>query len=92
MKCGSNRFGNNFQMSTLGKGVQYVKVAISETEHVKYVQILNGTQGTSFSNLLEINFVKDAKYSQFAGFKSDGTLKVWVEADIPTDNSSISSL
>lgn len=78
-------------MSTLGKGVQYVRVAISETEHVKYVRILNGTQGT-FLALLEINFVKDAKYSQCAGFKSDGTLKVWVEADIPTDNSSISSL
>ena len=90
--CNTNTFGYNFQMSTLGEGVQYVKVAISETEHVKYVQILNGTQGTDSSNLLEINFVKDVKYSQFAGFKSDGTLKVWVEADIPTDNSSISSL
>ena len=90
--CYSNSFGYNFQTSTLGKGVQYVKVAISETEHVKYVQILNGTQGTDSTNLLEINFVKGAKYSQFAGFKSDGTLKVWVEADIPTDNSSISSL
>lgn len=90
--CNTNTFGYNFQTSTLGKGVQYVKVAISETEHVKYVQILNGTQGTDSTNLLEINFVKGAKYSQFAGFKSDGTLKVWVEADIPTDNSSISSL
>ena len=92
MKCSSNTFGNNFQMSTLGEDIYYVKVAIGETEHVKYVQILNGTQGTNSSNLLEINFIKDVKYSQFAGFKSDGTLKVWVEADIPTDSSSISSL
>ena len=84
-ECSRNTFGYNFEMSTLGEGVQYVKVAIGETEHVKYVQILNGTQGTDSSNLLEINFVKDAKYSQFAGFKSDGTLKVWAEADIPTD-------
>ena len=83
--CNTNTFGYNFQTSTLGKGVQYVKVAISETEHVKYVQILNGTQGTDSTNLLEINFVKGAKYSQFAGFKSDGTLKVWVEADAPHD-------
>ena len=90
--CSYNSFGYNFHTSTLGEGVIYVKVAISETEHVKYAQILNGTEGTDSSNLLEINFVKGAKYSQFAGFKSDGTLKVWVEADIPTDNSSISSL
>ena len=72
-------------MSTLGKGVQYVKVATSETEYVKYVQILNGTQGTDSSNLLEINFVKGAEYSQFAGFTSDGVLKIWVEADAPHD-------
>lgn len=72
-------------MSTLGEGVQYVKVAISKTERVKYVQILNGTQGTNLSNLLEINFVKGAKYSQFAGFKSDGVLETWVEADAPHD-------
>ena len=83
--CSSNKFGNNFQMSTLGEGVQYVKVAIGDAEHVKYVQILNGTQGTDSSNLLEINFVKDAKYSQFAGFKSDGVLETWVEADAPHD-------
>lgn len=72
-------------MSTLGEGVQYVKVAIGDTEYVKYVQILNGTQGTDSSNLLEINFVKGAKYSQFAGFKSDGVLETWVEADAPHD-------
>ena len=69
-------------LSTLGEGVQYVKVAIGETEYVKYVQILNGTQGTSDSNPLEINFVKNTKYSQFAGTAPDGTLMVWV----PTSN------
>ena len=83
--CYSNSFGYNFQTSTLGNGVQYVKVAISETEHVKYVQILNGTQGTDSTNLLEINFVKGAKYSQFAGFTSDNVLETWVEADAPHD-------
>ena len=83
--CNNNTFGYNFQTSTLGEGVQYVKVAISETEHVKYAQILNGTQGTDSSNLLEINFVKGAKYSQFAGFTSDNVLETWVEADAPHD-------
>ena len=75
-------------MSTLGEGVQYVAVASSETEHIKYVQILNGTQGTDSSNLLEINFVKGAKYSQFAGFTSDNVLETWVEADDTVDGGS----
>ena len=71
-------------MSTLGEGVQYVVVASSESEHIKYVQILNGTQGTQ-DNKLIIAFDPEATYSQFAGFTSDGVLETWVEADAPHD-------
>ena len=83
-ECSRNTFGYNFEMSTLGEGVQYVDVAIGETEHVKYVQILNGTQGTR-ENKLTIAFTPETTYSQFAGFTSDGVLKIWVEADAPHD-------
>ena len=54
------------------------------TEKIYNTQILNGTKGTQ-NNKLTIAFTPETTYSQFAGFTSDGVLKIWVEADAPHD-------
>ena len=80
-RCGSNSFGNYFQYNALGNNIQYIEIP---TEKIYHTQILNGTQSTS-SNKLTLEFTPETTYSQFAGFTSDGVLKIWVEADAPHD-------
>ena len=79
--CYSNTFGNYFKYNALGNDIQYIKIP---TEKIYNTQILNGTQGTQ-SNILTLAFTPETTYSQFAGFTSDGVLKIWVEADAPHD-------
>ena len=80
--CFYNTFGNYFKYNTLGNGVKNIAIP---TDRIYHTQILNGTQGTSSTNRLTIAFTPETEYSQFAGLKSDGVLKIWVEADDPHD-------
>ena len=77
--CCYSKFGNDFQCNTLGNGVQYINVLEQKVYHTN---ILNGTKGTSSSNLLEIPFKPNVNYCQFAGFDSTQTLRVWAEGDL----------
>ena len=77
-ECIRNLFGNYFQYNAIGNDVAYIKIP---TEKIYHTQILNGTQGTSTTNKLTIEFTPETKYSQFAGLTSDGVLETWVEAD-----------
>ena len=79
--CYINSFGNNFQYNTLGNGIQHVEIT---TDKIYHTQILNGTKGT-WDNKLTLEFTPETTYSQFAGFTSEGVLKIWVEADAPND-------
>ena len=79
--CGYNTFGNYFKYNVLGNDIRYIEIP---TEKIYHTQILNGTQGTQ-DNKLTIAFTPETAYSQFAGFKSDGVLETWVEADAPHD-------
>ena len=76
-----NSFGNYFSYNALGNDVQYIAIP---TDSIYRTQILNGTHGY-FYNKLTIEFTPETEYSQFAGFTSDGVLKIWVEADDPHD-------
>ena len=75
--CYGNSFGNYFQYNALGNDIVYIEIP---TEKIYHTQILNGTKGT-YANKLTIEFTPETTYSQFAGFTSDGVLKIWVEAD-----------
>ena len=75
--CDSNSFGNYFKYNALGNNIQYIEIP---TEKIYHTQILNGTKGTDTKHLT-IEFAPETTYSQFAGFTSDGVLKIWVEAD-----------
>ena len=79
--CANNTFRNYFQCNALGNDIQYIEIP---TEKVYHTQILNGTNGTE-ANKLTLEFTPETTYSQFAGFTSDGVLKIWVEADAPHD-------
>lgn len=81
-ECNTNSFRNYFSYNTLGNDVKNIAIP---TEKIYRTQILNGTQGTSSTNQLTIAFTPETEYSQFAGFTSDGVLKIWVEADDPHD-------
>ena len=80
--CSNNTFGNYFDDNALGNDVQYIAI---QTEKIYHTQILNGTKGDSNPDKLTIAFTPETEYSQFAGLKSDGVLKIWVEADDPHD-------
>ena len=75
--CYHNSFGNYFKYNALGNNIQYIEIP---TEKIYNTQILNGTRGTDTKHLT-IEFTSGTTYSQFAGFTSDGVLKIWVEAD-----------
>ena len=79
--CSSNLFGHYFQYNALGNNIQYIEIP---TEKIYHTQILNGTKGIDTKHLT-IAFTPETTYSQFAGFTSDGVLKIWVEADAPHD-------
>ena len=81
-ECGSNSFGNYFKYNALGNDIRYIAIP---TEKIYNIQILNGTHGHDSTNKLTIAFTPETEYSQFAGLKSDGVLKIWVEADDPHD-------
>ena len=88
--CGSNSFGNgcqynnildNVQYITAFEGVRYVSIG-STNGTVQYAQVLNGTCGSSSSNMLQIDFAVGKNYTQIAGKNSAGELKIWVPADM----------
>lgn len=79
--CEHNSFGNYFQYNALGNDIQYIEIP---TEKIYHTQVLNGTKGAQ-ANKLTLEFTPETAYSQFAGFKSDGVLETWVEADAPHD-------
>ena len=88
--CYSNSFGNgcqynnildNVQYITAFEGVRYVSIG-STSGTVQYAQVLNGTCGSSSSNMLQIDFAVGKNYTQIAGKNSAGELKIWVPADM----------
>ena len=88
--CWYNSFGNgcqynnildNVQYITAFEGVRYVSIG-SINGTVQYAQVLNGTCGSSSSNMLQINFATGKSYTQIAGKNSAGELKIWVPADM----------
>ena len=81
--CGSNQIGNYIYYLTVHNGVKYVEVTGGENGNdlVQNAQILNGTQGENDSNKLVIEFVHNAKSTQFAGLNSGGDLRIWTPAD-----------
>lgn len=80
-ECFYNTFGNDFRYNTLGNLVQHIVIPRAK---IYNTQILNGTKG-DYDKKLTIAFTPETTYSQFAGFTSDGVLKIWVEADDPHD-------
>ena len=84
-QCNSNSFGKNFRFNTLGNDVQNIEIT---TEKIYHTHILNGTKGTNIKKLT-IEFTPETTYSQFAGFTSDGVLKIWVEADDGTVDNTV---
>ncbi len=86
-----NTFGNYFQYNTFGNNIRYLTVhsnvmycnvqGSSGSSYVQNAQILNGTQGTSSSSKLSIQFAANANYTQFAGLNSSNVLKIWTPAD-----------
>ena len=88
--CYRNSFGNgcqynnildNVQYITAFEGVRYVSIG-STNGTVQYAQVLNGTCGSSSSNMLQIDFAVGKNYTQIAGKNSAGELKIWVPADM----------
>ena len=79
--CDNNAFENYFQYNALGNDIQHIEIL---TEKIYHTQVLNGIKGVSH-NTLKLEFTPETAYSQFAGFKSDGVLETWVEADAPHD-------
>ena len=88
--CYRNSFGNgcqynnildNVQYITAFEGVRYVSIG-STSGTVQYAQVLNGTCGSSSSNMLQIDFAVGKSYTQIAGKNSAGELKIWVPADM----------
>lgn len=86
--CRYNSFGNDcngnellveVEYSTIFEDVYDVSIG-SEDGALYYVQILNGTHGSS-EGKLRIDFELAANYTQVAGINSSGELKIWVPAD-----------
>jgi len=71
---------DNVQYITAFEGVRYVSIG-STSGTVQYAQVLNGTCGSSSSNMLQIDFATGKNYTQVAGKNSSGELKIWVPAD-----------
>lgn len=83
--CTYNTFGDCLLHITVFEGVMYCNVTGgSSRAYVRNAQILNGTTGTSQSNKLTITFAADKNYTQVAGKKTDGTLRIWNLSDIDT--------
>ena len=76
--CNSNSWGNEVTYSTVFDGVQYTQIT---TTKVKYVQVLNGVQGTS-SSKLTLTFAANKTYTQVAAKTSAGALKIYVPGDL----------
>ena len=79
--CQYNNILDNVQYITAFEGVRYVSIG-STNGTVQYAQVLNGTCGSSSSNMLQINFATGKSYTQIAGKNSSGELKIWVPADV----------
>lgn len=91
--CGGNTFGNTCSNisfadhctdNTLDTLVKSISI---KTEYVSKTRILSGVMGNNYEKL-EIDFVPNARYSQFAGFDSSYTgteinkhLRIWNDAD-----------
>ena len=50
-------------------------------DNYKLFNILNGVKG-GFPNVLNLSFTPNVDYVQYAGYKTDGTLRVWNPADV----------
>ena len=79
--CQYNNILDNVQYITAFEGVRYVSIG-STNGTVQYAQVLNGTCGSSSSNMLQIDFAVGKNYTQIAGKNSAGELKIWVPADM----------
>ena len=79
--CQYNNILDNVQYITAFEGVRYVSIG-STSGTVQYAQVLNGTCGSSSSNMLQIDFATGKNYTQVAGKNSSGELKIWVPADM----------
>ena len=76
--CNSNSWGDEVTYSTVFDGVQYTQIT---TTKVKFVQVLNGVQGTS-SSKLTLTFAANKTYTQVAAKTSAGALKIYVPGDL----------
>ena len=76
--CGNNSWGDEVTYSTVFDGVQYTQIT---TTKVKFVQVLNGVQGTS-SSKLTLTFAANKTYTQVAAKTSAGALKIYIPGDL----------
>ncbi|MEE1091343.1 MAG: hypothetical protein UH103_07960 [Paludibacteraceae bacterium] len=72
--CYNNVICNSFSI-TLFDGVNHVSIG-DYNGNTKNAQVLNGTRDN------QINFEKNANYTQIAGLDSQGNLKIWNPADL----------
>ena len=76
--CYSNSWVDEVTYSTVFDGVQYTQIT---TTKVKFVQVLNGVQGTS-SSKLTLTFAANKTYTQVAAKTSAGALKIYIPGDL----------
>ena len=81
--CSRNTFGNNCQYITAFEGIQFLDVTggSTDSDYVRYAQILNGTKGSNENNKLTVAFTQNVSYTQIAALKTNGTLAIWNPAD-----------
>ena len=79
-----NTFGNYLQYMTAGEGVKYLNVTggSDSSHYVQNAYILNGTSGTSSSNLLTVALPEQSAVCRYVGQNTAGELKIWVPADM----------
>ena len=76
--CKNNSWGDEVTYSTVFDVVQYTQIT---TTKVKFVQVLNGVQGTS-SSKLTLTFAANKTYTQVAAKTSAGALKIYIPGDL----------
>lgn len=76
-------FECGFIRGNIGNEVAYATITATNTsKDVEHAYILNGTRGTAASPITITFPHQEARFAQFAGNNSSGTVKVWVPADL----------
>ena len=92
--CKNNSIDNNNNYLTLNNycenihifdGVSYCTITGgTNNSKVQNAQVLSGTSGTSYDNLLTITFEANKNYTQIAGLVNGTTLRIWIAEDTVT--------